>query len=99
MSEVQKRLVYDRVRSMNSQAADSQVSISNVLLSSSVVLAAMTGLFYLLGGAWFQGYDAALGLSYLAGRQSAEYIFAGAQFLLANSFVLASVFALLVALF
>jgi hypothetical protein len=83
----------------NSQAADSQVSILTVLLSSSVVLGAMTGIFYLVGGAWFEGYVNALGLSYLAGRQSAEYIFAGAQVLLVTFFVLASVFAFLAALF
>jgi hypothetical protein len=59
----------------------------------------MTGMFYLLGGASFQGYDTALGLRYLADRQSAEYIFAGAQVLLVISYVLVSVFAFILVFF
>lgn len=62
--------------------ANGGLAIGNVILSSSIVLAAITGVFYLLGGATGQGRAWALGLDYLSGLQPNEYIFAGAEVIL-----------------
>jgi hypothetical protein len=84
--------------SLNPRTADGgQVSIWTVMLSSSVALAMITGLFYFVGGAMHLGYSQALGLDYLAERQPAEYIFEGGQVLLASSsFILVLAIALAV---
>jgi hypothetical protein len=72
--------------SINSQTAGSgHVSIWTVVLSSSVLLATITGVFYFVGGASYEGYSQALGLYYLAGWQPTEYIFAGAELLMTTS--------------
>ncbi len=76
---------------MNSHAPTGKVSALTVLLSSSVVLGTITGVFYLVGGAWVDGYSHALGLTYLARLQRAEYIFFGSQILLALSYFSISV--------
>lgn len=68
----------------DSQKANSGPSTWNVVLSSSVVLAAITGVFYLLGGATVQGRAWALGLNYLAGLQPNDYLFAGVKLLLTD---------------
>lgn len=78
------------VPSMTSKDISGQTSILTVILSSSVVLAVVTGLFYFLGGAYYIGYSQALGLNYLAGLQPAEYVFLGAQQLLFLVFFFAS---------
>ncbi len=58
-----------------------------MILSSSITLAAITGVLYLVGGAEFDGYSYALGLGYLAGLQPAEYVFDGAELILVYSLV------------
>lgn len=75
------------VSSTSSQPVTSQISILTILLSSSVLLAIITGLFYLVGYSWVQGYRYALGLNYLSNLQPSEYIAAGAEALLVPSFL------------
>ena len=53
-----------------------------VILASSLVLAAISGLFYFVGGAIQIGRSRALGLYFLTNLQPAEYIFAGANYLI-----------------
>lgn len=64
-----------------------------VLWSSSIALAAITGLLYFVGGANYEGSSYALGLNYLAGLQPAEYIFSGAGHILIALAVLGCQFA------
>ncbi|MBV9036073.1 MAG: hypothetical protein JO182_16410, partial [Acidobacteriaceae bacterium] len=73
------------------------MSVWTAVFSSSIALAAVTGLFYLVGGAHYVGYSSALGLSHLAGLQPNEYMFAGGEIFLAASFSLTFVMALLIA--
>src|SRR4051812_21883655 len=71
---------------MSAEPTHNQISLLNILLSSSVVLGAATGIFYLVGGAQYEGYSSAvLGMNLLGGLQPSEYIFSGAELLLFTS--------------
>lgn len=71
-----------RLSTTTSQSSRRQISVLTAVLSSSVVLATVTALFYFVGGCMVRGYWQALGLNYVAGRQPAEYMFAGFESLL-----------------
>jgi hypothetical protein len=78
----------------NSFTSANQISTwTTILLSSSVVLATITGVFYLVGAGYVEGSAEFLGLTYLAQLQSADYIRTGAEFLLATSPLLYILFA------
>ncbi len=82
---------------MDSQIASPRLSVWAGILSSSIAVAMITGVFFLVGGAERAGYSEALGLSYLAGLQSAEYIFSGAELLLVWLFIFGVAIAVAVA--
>ncbi len=63
----------------DSQNASGGASMWNIILSSSIALAAITGVFYFAGGAKYQGSVRALGLNYLSGLQPNDYLFAGVK--------------------
>ena len=79
----------------DSQKANGRTAIWNVILSSSIGLAAITGVLYFVGGGVYQGRAWALGLKYLSGLQPNEYIFEGTQISL--SYLPLIAFALLIA--